>query len=750
MRNPRVIRRSSWVALIVLLWVGWPASAASGATAEDCDAIVVDETGQLDTSEVEAAAERFGDRATVRVRFWDAPPAGTFDSARQELIARCWPGPGGIQSDLLLLMVSLEDSDVWLGGGEGLRAPLGGTIDAVRDDVVIPRLSDGRFTDAVVDGLVALEADLSAPPATEPVDPADPQAQPVTPAEDDGVGVVPLAALAGAVVVGGGAVAVTRRRRLNDRRRRLDESLEEPLGRSGDLRERNRQLELRAATAEHTLAGASLTRVGDLRRTAAQAGQRVDGAVQLVRQAIPDGVGQADHRQLERGEQQAAELAAAVEAHDRAVGALDRGLRRFEELADTLPTKAELLDEEIDDTRDLARLRTEEGWRTDELAATVERLDADLDQLDLTPLRLDLDSLSERIEGIEADLFATRHALQSLPERKAGLEEWAAQLANSVALERERAGAAAAEVDRLAEIHDPASLAELVDNPSAALDQLDRAEAARMVAMADPFEAQDWDAAGAGLEAAGLHLISADALLDEIDRASVELNDAQRRAGNALDEVRATLAEVQRFVAANDADLGPRFDTEPAAIESLLAGLGAELRRTRPNYLRVLQTAEHANAELDQLMVDARDESARVAALRRQALLEEDRAVGAINRARQALGWQILPSWEAGELDKLEKSLASLPKDLEARVTAAQAITVAARRIETRVVNRRRRSGVWVVGGAMGAGWGGGGGGGGSSGGGGFGGGGFGGGSFGGGGFGGGGFGGGIGGGGKF
>jgi chromosome segregation ATPase len=552
-------------------------------------------------------------------------------------------------------------------------------------------------------------------------------------------------------VAAAGSLTVARRRRLNQRRREVDELAADPLGRAGDLRERGRQLEQQCASTEHVLTGAALTRLNDLRAVARDAGSAVEASVQLLRRAAPDGIDHADHDQLDAAEARVNELIKAVSTHDQALSTLDRAARRLEELRGTLPAKVELLREELADSRTLAAQRAAEGWRTEDLVARLDRIETDLAAVDLTPLRLDLDTLSQRVEQDEADLFTARHSLQTLAERKAGLESWAEQLGQTIQMQRQRARAATAELERLETIHDRASFASLIDNPSVAFDELDGAEAVRAAALAGPLASQEWDLAGRQLEEAGLHLFRADAELDEIDKTSIELADARARAGRTLEEAQRALDEVTAFVDAHDEDLGPRFDTEPAALRSALSGLGAELRRSRPNYLRVLQTSEQAIAGLHHLMEEAQDEQSRVAALRRQAAQEKDWAVAAVARARQALGWQLFASNDAHELDELEEALGALPQDLEARIEAARVITERAQHIEMRIISRRRRGGVWIVGGPFGGGgWGGGGGGwggGGSSGGGGFGGGSFGGGGFGGG-FGGGGFGGGGGGGG--
>ena len=153
-------------------------------------------------------------------------------------------------------------------------------------------------------------------------------------------------------------------------------------------------------------------------------------------------------------------------------------------------------------------------------------------------------------------------------------------------------------------------------------------------------------------------------------------------------------------------DLGPDVVGSPARVDAAIDGLEAELAAARPNHLRVAQTADRMNREIDALLATARQQHEHMEALRRQAEREVARAQGAISRARQAVGWQIFGGGDGDELDLLERRLAELPADPEERFRQADGIADAALAVQERAIARRRRQSNWIVVGSTTGGWG--------------------------------------------
>ncbi len=221
--------------------------------------------------------------------------------------------------------------------------------------------------------------------------------------------------------------------------------------------------------------------------------------------------------------------------------------------------------------------------------------------------------------------------------------------------------------------------------------------------MGAQLEGQQFDDVGRALEAAGLEVLAADDLLDDIDVLMVDLSAAKAEASHRIEEARAALAEVNIFVERNRNDLPTELPIDTAAVTGVLDGLAQELRSGRPNFLRVVQTATREGARIDQWLSTLQQHRDRTEALRRTFHRETDRAARSIDRARAALGWQFLGSGDGDEVDALADALGQLEvseptfEQLEAAIDRASRIADAGVEVENRIVARRRRNSTWVV-----------------------------------------------------
>ncbi|MDH3679136.1 MAG: hypothetical protein OEV40_04215, partial [Acidimicrobiia bacterium] len=139
----RSMRRAAFLALaaVGLLVAGATGTASArdvGDEPLDCEAEVVDTSGELDTAAVAEAAGAVV-TATVIVRGFDSVPGGELTEAVDELIAECFADV----ADLAVLAFSVEDrqSDVFLGP----QLPGLTTADAIQE-TMSEQFPDGRFT----------------------------------------------------------------------------------------------------------------------------------------------------------------------------------------------------------------------------------------------------------------------------------------------------------------------------------------------------------------------------------------------------------------------------------------------------------------------------------------------------------------------------------------------------------------------------------------------------------------------------
>ncbi|MEZ5409121.1 MAG: hypothetical protein R2761_13910 [Acidimicrobiales bacterium] len=695
------------------LGAGATPAGAQGADPASCDAAVVDTSGELDTAAVERAAAAEA-RATVVVRGYDEVPGGDLISAIDELVASCFTDANGViqPTDLALISFSVQDrqSDVLLG-----RALPPDPASADVRDALADRFRQGDFTGGVEDAIAELTNQINAESPALPGDTGTGSTDPSSVPEADGTSsggngtLVAGGVLGGAAVLGAGTAAtvlVGRRRRLNDERRAVAAALAEPRSRVGVLRERSQRVEAQADLWARTSAGRTLDVLEDQRRRARSALADTERGAALLSQATPQGVGAATAVQLADARDRLGALGAYLEANQGALDALVALGARLDHLRVALPEKRALLTGELGEAQVLADQRRGEGWKVDEPAAALAEVESTLSGLDLDDLALDLLSLSERVEAAEAALFAATHDLRSLPDRPGSIAAWRNEQREAAAMEEVRANEAAARLAQIAPLHATESWEWAAHHPDEALARLraaaDKADAA--VALAD--DRQSFDEAGRGLEAAGLELMAADELLDQVEDLLVDLERAREQAPAMVAESRRVAGELARYVQDFAGDLGPDVSASPARVDAAIDGLEAELAGARPNHLRVAQTADRMNREIDGLLATARQQHEHMEALRRQAEREVARAQGAIARARQAVGWQIFGGSDGDELDLLERRLAGLPAAPEARFHEADAIADAALAVQERAIARRRRQSNWIVVGSTTGGWG--------------------------------------------
>lgn len=700
--------------LVLTTMIGLPLGEPVGA--QEC-AAVVDETGQLDVAAVEEAIGDV-DGADARVYFFESVPGGDIVVAAENVIAACYSdGPAGRQIDLVLIAVSLGDRETTIQYGAEHNVELGGSAQFFVDEVINPRLAEGDVTRAMQAGLAAVadELDEDSQPPTGPD--AEVFSDPAEPGPGSWLGFV----LLGLVALAALGILIGRRRQLIDDRNALEAASQQPIVDAGLARERAGMLRSRAEVWEQVVTGKTAARLDDLRDDALRRVADLDTGMANYSRATINGVEALSRDELVIARTRLGELSSVTNAAQSAMDRFQEFGDRLERLRVTMPVKREAIRADVVESLRLADHRQSEGWKIDDQRAVLQRVDNDIATLDLDDLAIDTLVADAAIEAAEASLFEARHDLQTLPDRKAGLIEWAEELATTLDADIRRLGLTGDELVVLSAHHAPESIARAgsVDDVRTKLDASgrDRVLGERQI------EEQAWEAAAGNLESAGLWLMRADDLLDHMDALIVSMETARREAPALLDEIVSSIRELDAFVRRHDPDLPESYDVQPQRAAAAHDGLAAELERPRPNHLRVAEAGSTLARQIDQILMAAREEQARVAALRREIARERDRAARELQRADKALGWQMFETDDGRELEGLERTLRDGGGTLEDQLAVAVDVRNRAARVRARIIARRRRRSGWAVGGiSTGGSW--------SSGGGGFSGGGFGGGGF--------------------
>jgi hypothetical protein len=680
------------------------ASPASAQDALDCSQNVVDTTGRVDVIVLQQAINDGNPAATIVVRSFDQVAGGDLVSAIDEVVATCFAGPNNsVRSDVVVLGHSADDrlSDVLVGSALSDAVP---DPEKIRVELMVPLFAEGDLTGGFLAAIEEINGGLAAEfsaPETEDTDQSEalPETPPAAVGEPGGTGQSWWAIIGGLVAIAAcGAVflLVNRQRRLSAAREDLERSSAPPLARLGVLRERDSRLRTQAEGWSQTTTGQTLERLKVLQRESETVRHDTDRSGGLLSQAVPDGVSNAGQAEIARARDRVMELSRALDAQDEALDRFAAFGAHIDHLRVALPAKADLLDEEIDEAHELAEQREAEGWSVQNQRVELDKIGSSIDSLDFDVLELDLLAMSEQIESDEAQLFAVGHYLQTLPSRVASLKKWNTGLEEAADLELRRVEEMRRGFAVLATTHASDSWQWAADYPELATDELEKAEALQDIAIPQLISTERFDEAGVQLDAAGVHLIAADHLLDQVDDLMVDLERASEEAPGIVLQCRAILADLNGYVTKFQADLEPSLVGRPPVIARAIDGLEQELRQVKPNYLRVAETGDRLNRQIDELFVEAEDQHTKAEALRRELTREYARANRALARAKRSLGWEFFPSSDGEALDRLRTSLESLPDDAETAVAAASAIADDALRIQERIIARRRRRNVWV------------------------------------------------------
>ncbi len=686
---------------------------AAAQPAVDCSQSVTDSSGVIDVGAVVAAVARIDPEVTVVVRVYARVPDADLVATVDELVIECFANEqDGVRPDVIVLAVSVEDrqSDVVIGRRWQVAIP---EPVALRVDVMGRFFSDDDFTGGLVAGLeeiaVSVDQQLAAEAATPEDEAAEAGAETGSGNEagadssagaagdDDGQSPWAIAGGIGAVALGGGAFFVlNRQRRLSAARSELERAIASPLARQGTLRERDNRLVAQADIWSRTSAGrtkdALTTAVGRLEKTR----NETDRARVVINRATPDGAQNANLAEIQRASAYVLDLSRALDGHDEALDQLEAFGAHLDHLRVAVPAKAQLLDEELEESDDLADQRDSEGWAVEGPRKELDAVADSIDALPLDDLELDLLQLSDEVEALEAQLFKTNHYLQSLPSRLGSLKQWIEGLDNAAALEQRRIDELRREFSGLAAHHASDSWRWAADLPEQAIEHLNRSDAIQERVITELVSNQQFDEAGRELDRAGMEMIAADRLLDQVDDLIVDLDRAMEEAPQIVAESRDVLRSLAEFVEGNQADLDANILAAPSDLASAILGVEQELRQVKPNYLRVAETADRINRQLDEVLLAAKEQHLRMESLRRELQRERVRASRALDRARRSLGWEIFPSRDGQALDDLARDLGRLPDDLELAIESAADVADDALRIQERIIARRRRSAAWV------------------------------------------------------
>ncbi len=576
-------------------------------------------------------------------------------------------------------------------------------VDDISRTVMSPSFAEGDFTGGIVDGIQALadEQRRVLEEADETQDSNETSTPVVETSSDQGGGGIGLAALGGtAAVTAGGAGAVLlvkRRRELDQRRNDFGSRLADPQTRAGTAERRYDQLLKQVDVWKRLSKGTTLRELELGHQKADKAHQGIRQDLTLVTKSTPNGVDKASSDELDRASGYLTNLEESLNVQNIALDSLLSVGAKIDHLRVAIPAKRELLLDEVEAAIQLADTLAAGEWDVTDERNELQKLSSDLNETESDELITDVFDLHIKQEEREASLFAMAHRLQSLPDRAESLRKWRDQLDASHDLELRRIDHSRQRLAELANVHSEDSWRWALEHPAKALGHLESAVTLLRVVNVDNSSSSEFDEVGRTLEAAGLELLAADDLLDQIDDLLVDLDRARIESPGIIEQSKNVLGAFSQFVADHANNLTPELIASPPQLQATIAELEHELGLARPNYLRVAQTGDRLNREIDGLMIEAQDVQQKNEALRRETSREVARAQRSLQRARASMGWQLFDSPDSEALDQLAQRLLNIPSDPAAGLAAASRIADAAVAIQERIIARRRRNADWVV-----------------------------------------------------
>ncbi len=497
---------------------------------------------------------------------------------------------------------------------------------------------------------------------------------------------------------GAGAVIVLRRRRdLTVKRTALAANISGPETGARVVEQRYAQLTNQVDAWKQFSTGTTAQELDSHQRRADELSQRIRENLTSLAGATPNGVDNASDDELDKASGFLAILEESLADQRVALDRLVNLGAKIGHLRVAVPAKRELLLDEVLSATQLSDERASADLDVSDEKAILVRLLADLTDFEVDdPPVVDVFELHDEQEKLEATLFSATHRLQSWPNKTGPLLEWRDQLDAFYDLELGRIDQARRRLGEVTDVHSEESFTWALEHPDRALGQLESAMTLLRVVTIGQSPDSTLDEVGQTLEAAGLELLVADDLMDQMDDLLVDLDRARIESHGMIEQSKAVFESFASFVATHADDLTPELIDTSDQLAITISELDHELGLARPNYLRVAQAADRLNREIDDVMIEADGEPVE-GALDRAVTREVARAQRSLQRTRASMGWQVVESPDSEALDQLAQRLLNLPSEHSAALDAASRTADAAMAVQERIIARRRRKAAWIV-----------------------------------------------------
>lgn len=619
--------------------------------ADDCNTMVVDETGRLGSGieKVQRAGnELVNAGADVRVRVIpDSREYGNLDRYVDAVQTRCasWQsGDGGRKNNLVVVVVSMDRQSGVFYGDQYMRA-LDQRSTSIRTDRMNPRFRDGDIAGGIASGLDAVRdyvvaADAPPPSVGTQAPPIIIQQEPSKPMDLSGLWVV-LKILLALVALG---------------------LLWFGISRFMNARERRRAAQLKAQTAR-TACG---NRINELDEPIKLAKARLNKLAQSVVEEDVTGM----RGVLSNLESEVNRVSALYTDLQQSAANPDRkglSVAEYDEIAtnfngvlaslDNVRTAREGLDRDVQDAlRRVASARSDiDALQQEIYAATAAKVivqKAGYKTAGVEALLKEATDFKERAETLlsgnralavescckEGTVKAKEAARQAngLPARRAAILEGITDVENKTETVAALIQSGRTAFDRMVSTYTESCWVTVRGNGSEAEDRLQRAmqattEASAAVAMSQ----QEWERAETAIKEGDHILNEAQSCMRSITELVENLAAAKRDAPGEIVAAESDLDKAASYEQQFDEDVNDVVKTDIADAREILEGTKAEMAKPKPDYLVVLKNAKAVNTTADKILERCEAEHEAAERLRRRAVSSVRDAKAAVSRASE-------------------------------------------------------------------------------------------------------------------
>lgn len=594
--------------------------------AQNCDDLVVDEAGALGDgiqSVVTSAQKLANLGAEVRVRIVSRisphPDINRYEAAIEKSCQSWQSLDGGTRNNLIVLIIAIDDRESGLWYGTEWAKKLDPNWNSIRADVMNPKFRDGEFAKGISAGLDEIASILSATQSSQPAGGAR------TTSDSGSVFVWILITLAGVALVIFIPVQISKRRKEKEQRRAVQQQaklartacsslvqeLEEPMQmleiKLNDLKTKASDEDTKPLTDRHdTLASRiknGTLQFGNLSHTANDPTQ--------------DNLSAPEYEAMRKSYQSVVD---SLTVAKREIGGIESDIKSLLRQLEEAPALVASCYSAIADAQKAITEIENAGYVVTSAEAKLAEAEPELAN---AKSALAEKRFSEAIRIAKRVLEIAQEAggiARKRPVLKAELEETIPALKKRITEVNVKIDDGHRLFEDIASSYAESCWQTIAGNGSEAENRIDWATKAQEdAAVASGMAVQKFDEAVGLIEKANSWLDEAESFMRSIAALKDNLEKAKREAAGEIEAAQLDITKAKKYIAEYDEDIAEQYEEDLAEAQQKLETARAELKKEKPDFIKVVKLALEVNLTADNIYLVAEKEHESAELLRRNA-----------------------------------------------------------------------------------------------------------------------------------